>query len=137
MCGPFSSAAAASADGGGGAAGGGDGVGREKFVHGELDLTEHVAGVLLAGLLAAAAVFSGDPVVISGDEQLGIALHTDDRELAQGDEQTVLIAAGYQLLAEAGGHRHGDIQAAAVAGAALTDVYQLQIQDQRVHGLYD
>lgn len=132
MGGPFSLPAAAAA----GAAGGGDGVGREELVYRELDLAEHVAGVLLAVVLAAAAILGGDAVVIGGDEQLGIPLHADDGELAQGDEQPVLVAAGDQLVAEAGGHRHGDIHTATVAGAALADIHQLQAQNQRVHRLH-
>lgn len=84
-------------------------------------------------VLAAAAILGGDAVVIGGDEQLGIPLHADDGELAQGDEQTVLVAAGNQLVAEAGRHRHGDIHTAAVTGTALTDIHQLQVQNQRVH----
>lgn len=130
------SAAAAATDAAGRAAGGGDGVGREELVHGELDLTEHIAGVLLAALLAAAAVLGGDAVVVSGDEQLGIALHADDGELAQGNEHPVQVAVGHQLVAEAGGHRHGDVHTAAVAGAALADIHQLQAQDQRIHRLH-
>ena len=126
------SALAASA----GAAGGGDGIGREKFVHGELDAAEHVTGVLLAVVISAAAVLGGDAVVVDGDEQLGIPLQADDRELAQGDKDPMLVAAGHQLVAEAGGHRRGDIQAAAVAGAALAHIHQLQTEDQGVHRLH-
>ena len=129
----FSSALAAASAG---AAGGGDGVGREEFVHGELDAAEHVAGVLFTIVVIAAAILGGDAVVVDGDQQLGVPLQTDDGELAQGDEQPVLIAAGHQLVAEAGGHRHGDIHAAAVAGAAFAHIHQLQAEDQRIDGLH-
>ena len=113
-------------------------AGREELAHRELDLAEHLAGVLLAGIIAAgaAAILGGDAVVIGGDEKLGIPLYADDGELAQGDKEPVLVAAHHQLIAEAGGHAHGNVRAGAVAGAAVAHIHQLQVEDQRIHRLH-
>ena len=47
-------------------------VGREELIHGELDMAEDLAGVILAA--AAGALLLGHAVVVGGHEQLGVSL---------------------------------------------------------------
>lgn len=113
-------------------------VGGEELAHGEADLAEQLAGVLLvaAAVTAAVAVLLRHAVVVGGHEQLGVPLQTDDGELAQGDEQAVRVAAGDQLVGEAGAHLGRDLAAGTGAGAALAYVHQLHAQDDGVHRLH-
>ena len=92
-----------------GAAGGGNCIGREELVYGELYLTEHITGILMAAVLAATAILAGDAVVISRNEQLGIPFHADNGELSQGNKQPVHISIGHQLITKAGGYPHWDV----------------------------
>lgn len=110
-------------------------IGREELAHRELDLPEQLAGVLLTAVAAAVTVLLGHAVVVSGHEQLGIPLQSDNGELAQGDKQAVHIAAGDQLLGKAGAHSRGNL-AAVVVVAALAHLHQLHSQDDGIHRLY-
>lgn len=110
-------------------------IGREKLAHRELDLPKQLAGVLLTAVAAAVTVLLGHAVVVSGHEQLGIPLQSDNGELAQGDKQAVHIAAGDQLLGEAGAHSRGNL-AAVVVMMALAYLHQLHSQDDGVHRLH-
>ena len=96
---------------------GGGAVGGEKLAHGELDLPEQLAGVLLLAVTAAVAVLLRHTVVVGGDQDLGVPLQADDGELPQGNVQAVHIAAGDQLLREAGAHGRRNLAAAVVVAA--------------------
>ena len=107
----------------------------EELADRELHLAEYLAGVLAALGALAGALLLRQAVVVGGDEQLGVPLHADDGELAQGDVQAVYVAPHHQLLREAGADGGGDL-AAAVAGAALAHIHQLHAEDDGVHRLF-
>ena len=73
-------------------------VGREELTHRELDLPEQLAGVLLTAVAAAVTVLLGHAVVVSGHEQLNVALKSDDRELTEGYEQLIAIVAEHEIV---------------------------------------
>ena len=110
-------------------------VGREELAHRELDLPEQLAGVLLAAVAAAVAVLLRHAVVVGRHEQLGVPLQADDGKLAQGNKQAMHIAAGDQLLREAGAHRGRNL-AAVVVVMALAYLHQLHPQDDGIHRLH-
>ena len=95
------------------AAVGGEGIGREG------DLVKEGAGVLGAAAGVGAALLGGDGVVQDRHDQLGRTLQTDDGELAQGDEEPLLVAAQHQIVPEHGLDIRGDGQ-----GAWLTDLHR-------------
>ena len=111
-------------------------VGREELVDRELNLSEQFAGVFPAVVTAAGALLLGHAVVVHGHEQLGVALQPDNGELTQRHIEAVNIAAGHQLLRETGSDRRGDFRTAALAGAALAHIHQLQVKDDGIHRLY-
>ena len=112
----------------------GDIVGREKFVHRELDLTEDLTGIILRA--AAVALFAGDAVVIGRNEKLRIPLQTDQGELAQCQVDPAALGAEVKVVSEAGTDAGGDFVAVAFAAVTLAAVYQLHAQNNGVHGLY-
>lgn len=55
-------------------------VGGEELLHGELDLSEDLAGIILITLIG--TLFARDTVIVGGNKQLGVPLQSDDGELA-------------------------------------------------------
>ena len=109
-------------------------VGREELVDGELDMAEHLAGVLVVA--AAGALLLRHAVVVHRHEELGIPLQTDDGELAQSDVDALAVAAEAQVAAEAGADAGGHVGQGAVAGMALAHVYQLHVENDGIHHLH-
>ena len=116
-------------------------VGGEELVDRELHMPEQLAGILVAGAAVAGALLLGHAVIVDRDQQLGIPLQANERELAQGYIETLTFAGEVQIAAEAGADTGGHIgeltAAAAVAGAmAVAGIHQLHAQDQGVYRLH-
>lgn len=71
---------------------------REKGVDGEVEAREDLARVLLTADTAVRAVAPRQTYVVSGHEQLNIALKSDDRELTEGYEQLIAIVAEHEIV---------------------------------------
>lgn len=113
----------------------GEAVGWEKFVHGELDVAEDLAGVLLAAG-ATGTLLLRHAVVVGRHEELSLPLQADDGELAQGDIDPLVLPAEAQIAAKAGADTGRDLGELAVAGAALAHVHQLHAQDDWIYRFY-
>ena len=112
-------------------------VGGEELLHGEADVLEELAGVLVGAAAAGAgAVLVGHAVVEHRHEQLAVPLQADDGELAQGHKGAAVVVAHGQLAAEALAHAGGNLADVAVAAAVLAALHQLGVQDDGVHGLH-
>ena len=99
-------------------------------------MAENLAGVLIAGGVAAGALLLRDAVVVNGGEQLGVPLQTDEGELPQGDIEPPGLTAKAQLTAKAGADAGGNLGDLAVTVAAFAHVHQLDAQHNGVHRLY-
>lgn len=71
---------------------------REKGVDGEVKAREDLARVLLTADTAVRAVTPRQTYVVSGHEQLNVALKSDDRELTEGYEQLIAIVAEHEIV---------------------------------------
>lgn len=71
---------------------------REKGVDGEVKAREDLARVLLTADTAVRAVAPRQTYVVSGHEQLDVALEPDDRELTEGYEQLIAIVAEHEIV---------------------------------------
>lgn len=71
---------------------------REKGVDGEVEAREDLARVLLTADTAVRAVAPRQTYVVSGHEQLDVALKSDDRELTEGYEQLIAIVAEHEIV---------------------------------------
>lgn len=71
---------------------------REKGVDGEVEAREDLARVLLTADTAVRAVAPRQTYVVSGHEQLNVALEPDDRELTEGYEQLIAIVAEHEVV---------------------------------------
>lgn len=71
---------------------------REKGVDGEVEAREDLARVLLTADTAVRAVAPRQTYVVSGHEQLNVALKSDDRELTEGYEQLIAIVAEHEIV---------------------------------------
>ena len=71
---------------------------REKGVDGEVEAREDLARVLLTADTAVRAVAPRQTYVVSGHEQLDVALEPDDRELTEGYEQLIAIVAEHEIV---------------------------------------
>lgn len=71
---------------------------REKGVDGEVEAREDLARVLLTADTAVRAVAPRQTYVVSGHEQLNVALEPDDRELTEGYEQLIAIVAEHEIV---------------------------------------
>lgn len=71
---------------------------REKGVDGEVEAREDLARVLLTADTAVRAVTPRQTYVVSGHEQLNVALKSDDRELTEGYEQLIAIVAEHEIV---------------------------------------
>lgn len=99
-------------------------------------MAENLAGVLIAGRVAAGALLFRDAVVVDGGEQLGVPLQTDEGELPQGDIEPPVLAAEAQLTAEAGADAGRNLGDFAVTGTTLTHIHQFDAQHNGVHRLH-
>ena len=111
-------------------------AGGEEGRDGELDLAEHVAGTLVSAGTGGSAVLGGDAVAVAGNPQLGVALHTDDGELTDGDVQAAALTVEDQLTVEAAADEAGQLQAGVVVAAAVADVHHLAGEDHGVDDLH-
>lgn len=138
----------------------GQGAGGEEFPHGEADLAEDLAGILVPVLVPAGALPGGHAVVVHGDEQLGVPLQPDHGELPQGHIQPPAAPVKGQVAVEAGADAGGDLRQvvlrAAPAGGRgrrtgiagspgrgaggrageVAGVDELQAQDDGIHRLH-
>ena len=105
----------------------------EELLDREADLGEYLAGVVAAA--AAGALLFGDAVVVGRDEQLGIALEADDRELSQRDVEPAHGVAGDKRLAEAVEDAGRYIMPVVVAADGAVGVHELKVQCDGVDGL--
>lgn len=134
------------------------GAGGEEFPHGEADLAEDLAGILVPVLVPAGALPGGHAVVVHGDEQLGVPLQPDHGELPQGHIQPPAAPVKGQVAVEAGADAGGDLRElilraapaggrgrrtgiAGIGGAGgrageVAGVDELQAQDDGVHRLH-
>ena len=71
---------------------------REKGVDGEVEAREDLARILLTADTAVRAVAPRQTYVVSGHEQLNVALKSDDRELTEGYEQLIAIVAEHEIV---------------------------------------
>ena len=71
---------------------------REKGVDGEVEAREDLARILLTADTAVRAVAPRQTYVVSGHEQLNVALEPDDRELTEGYEQLIAIVAEHEIV---------------------------------------
>lgn len=71
---------------------------REKGVDREVKAREDLARVLLTADTAVRAVAPRQTYVVSGHEQLDVALEPDDRELTEGYEQLIAIVAEHEIV---------------------------------------
>lgn len=71
---------------------------REKGVDGEVEAREDLARVLFTADTAVRAVAPRQTYVVSGHEQLDVALKPDDRELTEGYEQLIAIVAEHEIV---------------------------------------
>ena len=86
------------------------------------DSAENIAGALRAAHIAGfAADLGGDAVVEGRDQQLGVALETDNGELTDGHKQPAAFAGEYQFIIKPIQHalrQRGQVAAIAAAVAA-------------------
>ena len=71
---------------------------RKKGVDGEVEAREDLARILLTADTAVRAVAPRQTYVVSGHEQLNVALKSDDRELTEGYEQLIAIVAEHEIV---------------------------------------
>lgn len=90
-------------------------TGWEEVVHGELHLAEDFARIIFRAA-GTDALLRGQAVVVYRDQQLGVALQADDRELAQSDIDALSVIAEAEVRAKAGADAGRDIKAVAVTG---------------------
>ena len=95
-----------------------------KLRGGERNARKHFAGVFRAAG-AVAAFLGGDGVVENGNDQLRIALQTDDRELTQCYIQTAALAGEHQLIVKHAADGSGQLQSCIVAALAVADILNL------------
>ena len=72
--------------------------GGKKGVDGEVEAREDLARVLFTADTAVRAVAPRQTYVVSGHEQLNVALKSDDRELTEGYEQLIAIVAEHEII---------------------------------------
>ena len=70
----------------------------DELLFREGDATEDFAGIFSAAAWGVTAFLGGYAVIQNRNYQLGIPLQPDERELPQGDKQSALLVAQYQLL---------------------------------------
>ena len=111
-------------------------VGREEFIHREVDVLEQLAGVL-AGASAAGTVFIGQAVIEDRHEQLAVPLQTYNRKLAQGHKGPAAVVSHSQVAAKALADTGRNLADVAVTAAVLAALHQLGIQNNGVHSLHN
>ena len=113
---------------------GGKAVGREKFVHWELDMAENFTGIVLS--TTASTLLLRHTIVVYGHQKLGIPLQADNGELSQRHINAFAVIAEAQIAAKAGADTGRNFRELTVAGAALADIHQLHAQYNRIHRLH-
>jgi len=111
------------------------GVGREELLRREGDVLEQLAWVVAAA--AAGALLLRQAVVEHRHEKLAVALQADNGKLPQCHKSPPGVLAHGQLTAKALAHTCRNLADVTVTAAVFAALYQLCIQDDGVHSLFD
>lgn len=89
-------------------------LGREKFIRGEFDAPEQLAGIIRGG----DALLAGDAEIVGGDEHLHVAHNLHDGEQPDGDIHRAGLRTGFKLAAKPPANAVGNPAAGVAAAAA-------------------
>lgn len=103
----------------------------------EINTPEEIAGAVVVDTAGCGAVLIRDAVADVGDAKLCVALHADNGELPEGDIEPTLLAGSHKVGIEAACNECGDIHAAAVIAAAVTNINNLACKDDGVNNFHD